>query len=241
MQVACPVGVKNGLIMVKPCELYDDMVVGVLEGSIIRVQGSAFSLGHWFPANDEMAPIDEAADDHSEWVPCTDCGAPTVEINVEKGVIELQSHEQFLSFRFKSLASPLELCYEESLGYSLIFRLKHPPKLEKEEGVERQRATDWNSVAIKEFGRSLGYKIVVTKLAVNGILLHKLHDKLKRFGVINIDAVELATPIVSRESSTCFDKLIDKKIRSLGKPRIRKCELVAGIWATSFVCLLTVR
>lgn len=212
--------------MVKPCELYDDMTAGTLEGSFIRVKGTAMSLGHRFPANDEMAPITSEADEHSEWIQVKECdAAPTIIIDINAITVEIVSVD-VISFRFKALASPLELCYENSSGYSLIFRFKYPPKLERVvDKDEREREIFSNRISIKEFGHNMGFKICVSSLEVNGILLHAIHDKLKKFAVIKIDALENATPIVSREGVAKLDEKLDPLIQSLEKPRIRKFGL----------------
>ena len=235
--INCPVGYKNGQICVKPSELYDDMMNSALKGSVVVVNGSLLSLGHWIAASDELVPIENEETEESEWVQVTQCAVPVIKIDIHKRVVELHSDQQLISFRFKQLVAPMELCHEPSHGYSLVFKLKHPPKLLEtrrgEDGNELFRVTSWSNVPINEFGRCLGYKILVSDVAVRGMLLHENHDKLKKFAVIKVDSLEQATPIISRKGD--FDSQLEDEISGLQKPRIRKCN---GVKMNSVVQVL---
>ena len=168
--VFCPVGYKNGQIWVKSCELYDDMIESALKGSVVVVNGSMLSLGHWFPACDELIPIENENTERNEWVQVKKCAAPVINIDIHKRVVELQSNFELISFRFKQLVAPIELCREAAVGYSFVFKLKHPPKLFQvnhcTDGEEHLRVTTWSNVPISDFGRCLGYKIHVSEVAV---------------------------------------------------------------------------
>mmetsp|Transcript_3076 Transcript_3076/g.5867 ORF Transcript_3076/g.5867 Transcript_3076/m.5867 type:complete len:82 (-) Transcript_3076:1006-1251(-) len=80
-----------------------------------------------------------------------------------------------MSFRFKQLKSPMSLCKDENGSLSVVFSLKYPPKIEKEDwgDIRVTRCTSWESIRTEVLGTCLGYKISVDQEQVAALKQHK--------------------------------------------------------------------
>lgn len=223
--VFCSVGCKHGTVTVKPCRIYPDMMESALSGSVISINCMGLWLGQWFRGCDELLPL-RANEEHecSEWIQATtNCPAPVMYVDLKKRDAALKLQQQIISFRFKQLDGPID-CYMENSELFLIFRLKHPPKLFRDcatEGFLQDRAVSWNDVCIEEFGRYLGYKLLVSQSTIDGLLYHENFEKLKSFGVIG-KSLDQPVPVTTHEIRPELELQLCNDIRDLDEPRLRK-------------------
>ena len=123
--------------------------------------------------------------------------SPTVQIDLVKREVRIihqfGASKEFISFRFKQLESPMRLCRDENGSVSMVFSLKYPPKLDREEIVlpnfdtQNVRQISWAAVERETFGLCLGYKISLEDTTVMALQQHIKYRDLKGFGVLDLD------------------------------------------------------
>ena len=214
-KITCPSAGYKGVIIIRPSPEYKGMLEDHLDTSTtIRVNTNNLSLGHWFPSGKDACINlpgleDVGREKQNIWVeenPTTNMN-PIVIINTEKALIELdvtycvssemenllsliagmtQQKRYILSFRFKDLAHPMELC-RSGRELSITFALKHPPRLSS---IITNLQTDWeDQIRLTEMsgiiglGSCLGYALEVSEVETNRMVTAKAFQKLKKMGV----------------------------------------------------------
>ena len=161
----------RGTIAVSPAIEYKGMMQDDLNtNTSIQVNTEGFSLGHWFPSENDatasscnIADLEDIFNTQSTWVEeNTTSMAPILTFSMESAIIELdiskyvvgesvgvletimgmasQTQTTF-SFRFKDLAHPMKLCRHGG-RFHIIFALKHPPRLSSR---STDTFTDWET------------------------------------------------------------------------------------------------
>jgi hypothetical protein len=175
VEVPCPVGYRSGMIRLKPCRPDDGMAKDALEGSVIKLTATNITLGHWFPAGQDICTrleIKTEREDLAEWLEEVKTEAScTVTIDLSKRVVELGALSQpgckgtaakryYVTFRFKELVNTIDIGVDSrnSDEYSLLFSLKHPPKLESQKvsdtGTIRERSVKFLDTLLVNVFRS---------------------------------------------------------------------------------------
>lgn len=123
------------------------------------------------------------------------------------GVFEPTSRH-FASFRFKELVDHIDIGIDPQNPdeYTLLFELKHPPKLESESVPDRvlghrERTVQFGTVPSDAFGECLSFKLSVSSTALDRIFLNRGGwDKLQSFGVFQrgVRSVQDAIPFASK-------------------------------------------
>lgn len=240
VELDCPVGHKNGKIMVRPCHSSSDLLMDETEGSLIKIHVTEFCLGHWCPAELEMDNLDNTSSEKDWWFEVEKGASPQLVIDLTKRCIELiyhsESFDSFLSeiisrkisFRFKHLLLPIKLCQDGMGRFSIIFSLKHPPRVYEQTvnsliwGLSSirvpdfQRSIRWDGLSDNSLGRCLGYKLYISEDQIRSLLLHEKCNQLREFGVISFgfDALQNPNPIqttkVHYDSDKKFEAALEK-------------------------------
>mmetsp|Transcript_12958 Transcript_12958/g.31573 ORF Transcript_12958/g.31573 Transcript_12958/m.31573 type:complete len:471 (-) Transcript_12958:1390-2802(-) len=215
------------MITVRPSPEYKGMVEDDLNtNTTIRVNAKDFSLGHWFPQGKDACMNlpgleDIGVEKTNTWVEENPTqSSPIMIIDTEKGVIELdvthvggvevydtfatllgiEQKRKTISFRFKDLAHPVELCRcrDKFFGrehFFIIFALKHSPRLTS---IDINLQTDWEDrtrlteisngdSCIPGLGSCLGYRLGVSEVEINRMLNAKAFKKLKKMGIFQCE------------------------------------------------------
>lgn len=246
-KILCPSAGHKGLITARPSGEYKGMLEDDLNTSTaIRVNTKDLSLGHWFPSGKDACMNlpgfeDAGRDQHSIWVeenPTTGVN-PIVIIDLEKALIELDvTHcvgnllsigkltRYILSFRFKDLAHPMELCRSGG-KLSITFALKHPPRLSSivtnllTDWEDRTRLTEMSGITV---GSCLGYSLGVSEVEINRMVTAKAFHKLKKMGVFNckdeLDILHQAELICKEKVNVKYKQKLETKIASTPSHRM---------------------
>ncbi|KAL7542670.1 hypothetical protein ACHAXR_011976, partial [Thalassiosira sp. AJA248-18] len=185
--------------------------------------------------------------------------SPILSINMEQAVVELDlSHSVMgsgtgsivcseesialalgvqnrivLSFRFKDLAHPMELCrHKRSIlrkeRFYICFALVHPPRLSS---IQTNLETEWESrtrlididnggsSAVPGVGSCFGYRLEVSLVEINRMLKAKSFRKLKNMGLFRceeeLDFRQQAEVILTEQVNDRQRRKLDVKIASL--------------------------
>jgi hypothetical protein len=251
----CPVQYKSA-IRVVPSEPYEEMTQSVLTGSKVEISTTGIALGYWFPAGEDSYYSEnemKKRDDKNEWLEEENVDlAPSVTIDLTRRVIEFHfsnpidwstdldgisnmmkamfptNHANILAFRFKDILGYLDLCQDQADGstYSLLFRLKYPPKLWLKELIlndffkdgivevlsRQTRIGGFNSDLV---GYCLSYRLTVGRTSVNQLLLNEtVVEKLRKFGIVRQDfaSIEQCRPLVSKRLNSAEQKRVESNL-----------------------------
>jgi hypothetical protein len=206
-KINCPAGYK-GSIRVQSSRKYDGMLDSELvQASVVELYASELATGHWFGVDDEMWLPEDDQFVADEWFEeYRKDGDFTIVMNVSERKVEIRMqsdslslfslpHEHstdILSFRFKQLQQPIEICHNPECNEScwLIFTLKHPPKLEKEIGdgdYKRSiRCIQFGDLQADHFGDCTALKLAVTEQQLHHLFMNtNSFEKLKKFGIFH--------------------------------------------------------
>ena len=242
-EIYCPVGYKNGKILVRPCMPSNDLLLEVTRGSCIKFPVESLVLGHWCPTEAEMDTVDNANSELDVWLGVA-CGvSPAVAIDMRERCIELTNkHLQQtdrIMFKFKELSAPMKLCREDSSRLSIIFSLKQPPRVHRDNttlegfGSDYQRTLSWQNISGEVLGLCLGYKLLVSEKQIEDILLHEKYNQLRECGVLgpgfDEGALQNPTEIVSEYIGNEYDKKFGEDLQAMHHFQVGKSQFLI-IW-----------
>lgn len=201
----------RGCLRVRPVEPYHGMVEHLLSDSVITMNATSFSMGHWFSEFEDTYDtyeldasstsglegsqfLEEAVVNTGVRVKL-DLKTRTVQLEVNadpSSLLLFGSH--IISFRFKAIQGFIDLCVDSCNpnSFSFVFRLKHPPKIHAVSdhtllfNVEgRERRIDIPGLNHVLFGTCFSYKLNLTKHEAEAVLDNEnIMEKLRSFGIL---------------------------------------------------------
>ena len=216
VNVSCPgVGCKNGCITIHRSKREQTLLSRVLKRNSIQFTSSGLSLGHWFPHDHDIYTswrVDfetDKTDKNDEWLEehHLSSSAVQVSVNLTEREICLQletraspfalsnlafTKSEIATFQFKDIEGRIEICHEEAFGqYSLIFALKHLPKVYRETlpGLSsssdnaRERGLKFGSLGARSWSCSC-FKLAVSETDIDRLLLSEHKDDMVGYGLL---------------------------------------------------------
>lgn len=147
---------------------------------------------------------------------------PTVQIDLVKREVRIihagtnvETVREIMTFRFKQLESPMRLCRDKNGAPSIVFSLKYPPKLEREQlclpyfDTKTFRRITWAAVKAETLGTCKGCKISLEEATVLALQQHDKYNDLKSFGVLNLDySQDVESQFIGLEQEHLWDDMI---------------------------------
>jgi hypothetical protein len=222
----CPLGCKNGCIRILPSRRDPKMLGTMLKDSVISFSASGLSLGHWLLHDNDTYKkwMNPRAKGDDEWFEETKSQSDSIGVSVDlkrrtvkleisprntfESILQFDFLEFILqpvqketaSFRFKDIEGYFEICHEREHGYSLIFALKHTPKLFMERllSPQEERTNSFDSFG-ENFGKCLCFKLFVSETDIDRLLLSERLIEMREFGILRngYNSVRDARPIRS--------------------------------------------
>ena len=249
-QIRCPLGHKNGEILVRPSIPSNDILLEETEGSQVRMRASGLWLGHWCPGEREMDMLSNDHQDEGEWLGVVEGSPPVMVIDIKERCIELTykgpAREYRIMFKFKELLTPIALCRQESDELYLIFSLKNPPlvhaklseyepgdniaeilwqlseiNLVNENEPEFRRTRTWDRLSGEQLGLYLGYKLLIPGVQIKELFLN---DQLRESGVIGFSSEDFQNPtrIKSTDIGFRYDEQFNAALKAVRNFQIGK-------------------
>jgi hypothetical protein len=207
----CPLGCKHGCIRILKSRRDPKMLDTMLKDSVISFSASGLSLGHWLlHYNDTYKKwMEPRAEGDDEWFEETRSQSDSigVSVNLKRRTVKLEIsprnsfEKEAATFRFKDIEGYFEICREREHGYSLIFALKHTPKLFRETLLspnKEERTNSFDSFG-ENFGKCLCFKLFVSETDIDRLLLSERLTEMREFGILRngYNSVRDARPIRS--------------------------------------------
>ena len=137
------------------------------------------------------------------------------EVRIIHAGTNVETVREIMTFRFKQLESPMRLCRDKSGAPSIVFSLKYPPKLEREQlclpyfDTKTFRRITWAGVEAETFGKCKGCKISLEEATVLALQQHDKYNDLKSFGVLNLDySHDVESQFIGWEQEHLWDDMI---------------------------------
>jgi hypothetical protein len=186
----------------QPSNRYAELLEKEQSGEKLEVPLINFSIGHWFPVDQDGFDFDGRAENEFVEATATSLSSSIVfDLNnrsVYVNVLNAYGDQYRLTWRFKEINGVIDFFADKNDTYSFIVRLKHPPKIHSisanaygEETTTREVEMR-NTVGRGVFERCLGFKMSCARVqaALHIFGNSSAVQKLTQFGVLGQVAMQ---------------------------------------------------